>query len=209
MTRSTTRSRSSVTTTAELRIPTQERGTRRVEAILDAAAELITEVGVEGITVQSLAERADTSKGSLYHFFPDVPAVLRALADRHRAALDVILHGIVHDESINWRNVPAEQVVSHILAPLDYLEENCDLLALVRAPGVLPRSARAMEPMVVFVETILSARFPGMGEERRSARASMIVAVIDGVVGMASRGCPMDRAELEELLETYVDSIDS
>jgi AcrR family transcriptional regulator len=192
-----------------LRIPTQERGTRRVEAILDAAAELITEVGVEGITVQSLAERADTSKGSLYHFFPDVPAVLRALADRHRAALDVILHGIVHDESINWRNVPAEQVVSHILAPLDYLEENCDLLALVRAPGVLPRSARAMEPMVVFVETILSARFPGMGDERRSARASMIVAVIDGVVGMASRGCPMDRAELEELLETYVDSIDS
>jgi AcrR family transcriptional regulator len=207
VTRSTTRTRSAVTTTAELRIPTQERGTRRVEMILDAAAELVTEVGPEGITVQLLAERAETSKGSLYHFFPDVPAVLRALADRHRAAIDVILDSIANDESIDWRNVPTHEVVTHLLAPLDYLEQNCDLLGLVRAPAVLPRSARAMEPMVTFAETILGSRFPDMSEDHLAARSNMIVAVMDGVVGMASRGCAMDRVELERLLEAYVDSI--
>src|SRR5260221_79424 len=67
------------TDAGDARVPTQERGTRRVEAILDAAAELVTELGVEGVTPQALADRAATSKGSLYHLFPDVSAVLRAL----------------------------------------------------------------------------------------------------------------------------------
>jgi AcrR family transcriptional regulator len=203
---------SSLVTTAELRVPTQLRGTKRVEAILDAAADLVREVGVEGITVQILADRAQTSKGSLYHFFPDVPAVLRALAERHLLAIRAIVDAIVHDESLDWQTVPADQVVARVLTPLDYLEENCDLLAIVRAPGVLEPSVRTIQPMRSFVEYVLGARYPQMDAEHRTARAAMIVAVIDGVVTTASRGCSVGatamRRELEYLLATYVSALD-
>ena len=199
-------------TTAEQRVPTQLRGAKRVEEILDAAADLVTEVGVEGITVQLLADRAQTSKGSLYHFFPDVPAVLRALAERHLLAIRAIVDAIVHDESISWRTVPAQQVVTRLLAPLDYLGENCDLLAIVRAPGILESSVRTIKPMRSFVEHVLGARYPQMDAEHLTARAAMIVAVIDGVVTTANRGCSVGaeamRRELENLLTIYVSALD-
>lgn len=201
-----------LTETAELRLPTQERGARRVGAILDAAAQLIEEVGVEGVTVQLLADRAATSKGSLYHFFPDVPSVLRALADRHLGEIGAIVNRIIEDRSTDWRGMPARQVVASLLAPLDYLEHNCDLFALIRAPAILPRETRAMEPMIRFVGFILSSRYPEMADDRRAARAATLVAVIDGVVGTAARGCSHQgagmRTELEELLVIYLEGID-
>ncbi|MES2179141.1 MAG: TetR/AcrR family transcriptional regulator [Gemmatimonadota bacterium] len=193
------------------RRPSQERGTRRVELILDAAAALIGEVGVEGLTVQLLAERAETSKGSLYHFFPDVAAVLRALGERHFRAISATVVDITNDPSLDWPRMPARNVVAALLAPLDYLERNCDLLALVRAPGVLPRSSRSMQPMLDLVDFVLAARFPSMAPERRATRSAMLVAMIDGVVGTAARGCSRNgremRQELEELLASYLISL--
>jgi AcrR family transcriptional regulator len=198
--------------TAELRLPTQERGARRVEAILDAAAELVEEVGVEAVTVQLLADRAATSKGSLYHFFPDVHSVLRALADRHLGEIRAIVGNIMADGAKDWRGMETKDVIAALLAPLDYLEQNCDLLALIRAPGILPRETRAMEPMVHFVDRILTARYPKMVAERRATRSATLVAVIDGVVGTAARGCSHRgegmRRELEDLLVIYLDGID-
>jgi AcrR family transcriptional regulator len=194
--------------TAESRVPTQERGTRRVEAILDAAAALVVEVGVEGLTVQMLADCAETSKGSLYHFFPDVPAVLRALADRHLQEIGEQLSAIMRDERIEWAGLAATDVVSYILAPLDYLEQNSDLLALVRSPAVLPRSSRSMEPIQAFVEFILGSRFPQMPVDRRTSRAATICAVLDGVVTSSVRACSRGsegmRRELSEMLVIYV-----
>ena len=43
------------------RQPSQERGERRVEEILDAAAEVIAEVGVEAATTNAIAARAGSS----------------------------------------------------------------------------------------------------------------------------------------------------
>ena len=70
-------------TAGAARPPQQQRGQRRVEAILDATAALITEEGVAGATMHAIAKRSSTTIGSLYHFFPDREAVLVALVDRH------------------------------------------------------------------------------------------------------------------------------
>ncbi len=65
------------------RAPKQERGRRRVEQILQAAAEVFAEVGYEAATTHSIAERAGTAVGSLYQFFPDKRALFKALEVRH------------------------------------------------------------------------------------------------------------------------------
>ncbi|MDQ2711302.1 MAG: TetR/AcrR family transcriptional regulator, partial [Acidobacteriota bacterium] len=52
------------------RVPRQERGERRVAALLEAAAAEIAEMGCEGATMSGIAERAGACIGSLYQFFP-------------------------------------------------------------------------------------------------------------------------------------------
>lgn len=65
------------------RAPMQERSALRVQRMLDACAELVVEVGYEGLTTTLLAERAGVAIGSVYQFFPDKRAVVQALTQRH------------------------------------------------------------------------------------------------------------------------------
>ncbi|PZF91019.1 TetR family transcriptional regulator [Micromonospora deserti] len=50
--------------------------------MLDACAELVDEVGYEGLTTTLLAERAEVAIGSVYQFFPDKRAIVQALTLR-------------------------------------------------------------------------------------------------------------------------------
>ena len=64
------------------RVPVQGRSVARVQRMLDACAELVDEVGYEGLTTTLLAERAEVAIGSVYQFFPDKRAIVQALTMR-------------------------------------------------------------------------------------------------------------------------------
>ena len=68
------------------RVPVQGRSVARVQRMLDACAELVDEVGYEGLTTTLLAERAEVAIGSVYQFFPDKRAVVQALTLRNLEA---------------------------------------------------------------------------------------------------------------------------
>ena len=61
--------------------PRQERAKRTYEAILNAAAELLVEVGVERISTNLIAERAGITVPALYRYFPNKYAVINALGE--------------------------------------------------------------------------------------------------------------------------------
>ena len=65
------------------RRPVQQRSAQRVERMLESCAELIDEVGYDGVTTTLIAERAGVAVGSLYQFFPDKRAVVQALTSRN------------------------------------------------------------------------------------------------------------------------------
>lgn len=75
-------------TTTTRRVPTQERSRRRVERILDAAASLVVERGVEALTTRDIAEAAGVPVASLYQYFADKDDVLVALVARDMAEMD-------------------------------------------------------------------------------------------------------------------------
>src|SRR5689334_17595572 len=56
------------------------------EAILDAAAELVGERGVTGVSMAEVAQRAGVGRATLYKYFGDVDAVLSAWHHRQVAA---------------------------------------------------------------------------------------------------------------------------
>lgn len=194
------------------RRPRQVRGERRVEVILDAAAALIAEGGAEGLTIQALSERARTSKGSLYHFFPDMCAVLGALADRHREAITVLTMEIVADETIDWSALPLEQVIDRFLAPISYLDAHPDLLALARTTLVADRTIRRLAPIRDLAEHVLSRRCDALSAQQRLAASSTMVALVDGIVAYGLRSedvTPQQMAvELRRALCAYLGALD-
>ncbi|MFB9310064.1 AcrR family transcriptional regulator [Agromyces hippuratus] len=83
--------------------PTQRRSTQRLDALLDAAAEIVDESGFERLTTQMVAERAGASIGTVYRYFPDRVAVLYALRERSvRRFRERIADDLVDIDLANW-----------------------------------------------------------------------------------------------------------
>jgi AcrR family transcriptional regulator len=85
------------------RVPVQGRSVARVNRMLDACAQLVDEVGYDGLTTTLLAERAGVAIGSVYQFFPDKRAIVQALTLRN---LEAYLHRLAarlqQEQSANW-----------------------------------------------------------------------------------------------------------
>lgn len=62
------------------RKPAQERSRKRVDAILQAAKELIAEKGSARLKIHDIASRADVTPASIYQYFPNKNAITHALA---------------------------------------------------------------------------------------------------------------------------------
>lgn len=69
----------------------QARSRERVERILDAAAQLLTEEGYNAVKTNTIAKRAGVSIGSVYQFFPNRFAIFHALALRYQTRIAEIL----------------------------------------------------------------------------------------------------------------------
>jgi AcrR family transcriptional regulator len=74
--------------------PQQERSIQRLEAILEAAIELFVEKGIAETTMSEIAQRAGISIGSLYQFFPQKAAVIKAVHDRFSGQLEDFIRQI-------------------------------------------------------------------------------------------------------------------
>ncbi len=60
--------------------PVQKRAEFTVQAIIDAARELLLKQGADAVTTRQVAARAGVAVGTLYQYFPDRDAILMRLA---------------------------------------------------------------------------------------------------------------------------------
>lgn len=74
-----------------IRKPTQKRALATYERLLDAAGELLADVGVERISTNLVAARAGVSPPTLYHYFADKYALLAALGERLMMAQNALV----------------------------------------------------------------------------------------------------------------------
>lgn len=83
--------------------PVQARSTARLAALLDAAAQVVHEIGYERLTTAMVAERAGASIGTVYRYFPDRIAVLQSLAARNSDRLtDRVLSELRNEDHADW-----------------------------------------------------------------------------------------------------------
>lgn len=77
--------------------PRQARSQATFEAIVEATARILAEDGERALTTNRIAERAGVSIGSLYQYFPDRKAIVRALLERVVAQAESLRPSAIDD----------------------------------------------------------------------------------------------------------------
>ena len=176
----------------------QERGQRRIAAILDAAAALFAARGVEGTTMSAIAERSRTSIGSLYQFFPNREALVEALAEQYLA---------------DWQRMRAEtssarprglraSIDAGIDARVKFHLDHAAVSRLLETNTSTARAIRELQTELGSAVAFLSAFGPKIDEKTLLRYASMINAMVNGVMNTLEYGTLSDaqrRALVDEL----------
>ncbi len=76
--------------------PQQDRSVQRVEQILSAARLLIGRHGMQGLKMTEIAAEAGVPIGSLYQYFPERTAIVKALFDRTAEAVQEKIRNSFH-----------------------------------------------------------------------------------------------------------------
>lgn len=104
----------------------QARSARNRAAVLEAAAGLFAEHGVEAVSMDQVAAAAGVGKGTLYRRFGDKSGLAAALLDaRERVLQEAILYG---PPPLGPGAATQERLAAFISAYLDYLLENLTLI---------------------------------------------------------------------------------
>ncbi|MBX3174502.1 MAG: helix-turn-helix transcriptional regulator [Gemmatimonadaceae bacterium] len=169
------------------RAPQQERGQRRVEQILDASEQVFAELGVDAATMQLIAERAESSMGSLYHFFPNKDAIVEALGARYAEA---VRRANEEAMPLTLAHIELKDLFDRVLrAQMRLLEE---LPAFNPVHQAVQRNcpeinADMEQALVGHVGQFLALRYPRMPEDVRAASALVSVVAVHAVVELAGR----------------------
>jgi len=83
--------------------PVQQRSAQRVTHLLDTAALLIDELGIDGLTTSDVAARSESSVGVVYRYFPNIQSLLRALAARNLSRFTETIYDLLGADSVEWR----------------------------------------------------------------------------------------------------------
>ncbi|MFC6010822.1 TetR/AcrR family transcriptional regulator [Nocardia lasii] len=182
--------------------PKQARATLTRRWVLDAAAQVFAEHGYPAGTTNRIAERAGVSVGSLYQYFPNKDAILRALMDEHvdagtrllgerlaeglPAQLDDVLRLFIRAVIDNHRDNPRLHRVLFEEAP--------------RAPEFLTR-LRETEDFAVDMVTQLLIHHPEVAVAHPDRAARVVVATVESLIHrLMTSTAPMDPTDLEDEL---------
>ncbi|WP_407646807.1 TetR family transcriptional regulator [Allosaccharopolyspora coralli] len=192
------------------RKPVQQRSAQRVEKMLTACAELVDEVGYDGLTTTLIAERAGVAVGSLYQFFPDKRAVVQELTLRN---LDRFMSMLADRfEGAHWAHwwdavdtVFEVYMTMHREAPAFSRLHFGDVVDLRLLDETKDNNAVIADKLTTFI----GGEF-GMDLDRLATPLSVAVEAADAVLHMAfrndSNGDPALVAEARELVRGYLSS---
>lgn len=197
------------------RVPAQERSKQRVERILDAAAQVFAEDGYDAATMEKIAERAETSIGSIYQFFPNKLAVFSALARRYHETLrrffDELLEGPLLER-------PWPEVLDASIDAMTAWSENDPAYravwkGLAFTSQVIEEGEAINKEFAERLRTILAKKLPNLPAQKRPVVATMIVEILSAMMITGARRSPKEAKQLmtetKTLLRRYLEPFEA
>ena len=202
---SSTKDRSSGQVRATRRAPRQARAEQRLVLILESAAAVIAEAGYEAATLTVIAARANTSIGSLYQYFPDKPAVARALATRFGKEI-----------SDRWVRLETASVGADLDGLIDrmlevvlgFLKDFPAFLPLLNAAREYRHDPQERDRLRSHIAALLRAYRTGLEREDALCIANVVVEIIKSMGraldGRTNRERDLITSEFDLVLKSYL-----
>ncbi|MBB3228528.1 AcrR family transcriptional regulator [Luteibacter sp. Sphag1AF] len=182
--------------------PTQARSTVLIEAILQAAVQVLAEEGAQRFTTARVAEKAGVSIGSLYQYFPNKASILfRLQSDEWRQTAE-LLQGILQDST----QTPFERLRSLVHA---FVRTECEEAAMrVALDDAAPlyrdapeaREARAGSDQIV--ENFMRETLPHASPVQRELAADLVMSTLSAVGKQLS-----ESQRTESDIQAYADAM--
>ncbi|MGB3475185.1 MAG: TetR/AcrR family transcriptional regulator [Mycobacterium sp.] len=162
--------------------PKQDRAKETRQRVLDAAAQVFSERGYSAST-NRIAEYAELSIGSLYQYFPNKDAILRALMDQHVEAGMALL---VRRTADGLPDRLEDTLRIFVRSAIDNHREDPGLHRVLfeeapRSPEFLDH-LHQLERMAVASTAKLLAQYPEVNVSDSATAAQIIVATIESLV---------------------------
>ncbi|MGB7239979.1 MAG: TetR/AcrR family transcriptional regulator [Rhodococcus sp. (in: high G+C Gram-positive bacteria)] len=184
----------------------QERGLKRMSAILDGAEALFGEIGFDAATTNAIANKAGMSPGSLYQFFRNKEQIAAALADRYVAELTRAQAAAVNPRPDGREEDLTEFVDRAIDNMVAFNEANPAFLQLFSRADTQPALHAAVVPLQnelnERVGAALAALAPGLPDDRIDLHTLVALQIARGMM-------PVISAEKSSHRQVLVDELKS
>jgi AcrR family transcriptional regulator len=173
--------------------------------LLDAAATLLDEGGLDAVTLREVGARAGVSRGAPYGHFADKEELLAALAIESWVAVAERLRALRRDDALDVRG----RLRGALREILELARDRPSLYALMfvapsREPGRLIDAAAGAQ------DEFLAIVGDAVGNEGARPRGALLMSSAHGIASMESSG-QLDRSKWEatsdELLELLIDMV--
>ena len=161
--------------------PARLPGEQRREHFLDVAAELVTEQGVDAVTMEAVAAAAGVSKGLGYAYFTNRGDLLLAVLDREMRLLETRV-----SDALRAGDTFEDRIRGAVHAWLDTVSERGGLLNTLLQAGQLQRPlkqrrARGYRQVEEFYGRMVAEEF-GIPEKEAVAGAAILIAGLSGLL---------------------------
>lgn len=182
---------------AQRRAPQQDRSTKRLQTFLSAAEALFAELGFEATTMTAVADKADSSIGALYGYYPDKKAIAIALLDAYAEEIEKHWEPVLRDIGKLSAAGFSELFVDSLLM---FVAEHPAFLQLAAAPVRLRRSAAAKRAFRAPLTKALSLRSPSLTAARVELCANVMLQIVHGMMQLYTDA---DRTQRQAVIEEF------
>lgn len=181
-----------------------------MSAILEGAAQVLEGGGLAAFTTNAVAERAGVSIGTLYQYYSDKGALLRALAEREMRVAIAGVAKALHDESGAPPEERARAVVRAIVHAFHGRQRaRKAVVQAVLAQGI---AIEMVAPVAAFIADAGSTPRPGMALLSREQQFVVSRALMGAIRAAVLEEAPFLKSrafedELVRLVMSYVGSV--
>ena len=192
--------------------PIQARSAASVDAILEATIQVLVSVGKERLTTTRVAARAGVSVGTLYQYFPNKSALLKAALQQHMDRIS----GAISQACHQYRSAPLVDMASglisaYLASKLENVTESAALYAVSSDIDGAAISKATLAYCLQEVAAMFATAKEGLSKDPEMV-ASVVLAALNGVsrrileAKSPEREAERLRGELVVLVHGYLQS---
>ncbi len=169
--------------------PKQARAIKTYELILNTAAELLDRVGFEAFTTKLLAEKANLRIRSIYRYFPNKLAIIKALAERHaeKDTRFIDQYSLMKNLEINWQEAIDGLVDTYYEMQTNEPAYMAVFIALSGSPELIEYDDKSIHQYSQVLAKALKTRIPGISDEKLEIVSMNIIVIFDKMIWRAHK----------------------